>query len=419
MAIKTLTFYSNYFNHHQKALCDEFYKLLGDGFKFIETMPMEGFRAQMGWGEDIPSYVVKTYESNENAALADRLSIESDLIIMGTAPEDYCENRLKENKLTFRYSERPLKEGFIKFFIPRLTKKYIRMHLKNRDKNIYVLGASAFTSLDFKKMFNSYPGKCYKFGYFPEHKVVDRFENLNKSGNQGNNSDNAGIATLEYDHEKTPVSILWLGRMLKLKHPELVVKACKRLMDQGYDFRLNMVGEGEMRPIVEKMVKDYGLSDRVTFENFLSPNEARERMSQYDIYVMTSDKLEGWGSVIYEGLNAGCAVVASHICGATPWLVEDSKCGLVFKSESVDSLTEKLKKLLDNPKLITEYGKAAYEKMQKTWNPENAAKSVIRLAEGLLAAGADGKNIIEPTKEYVIEEGPCSKAEDLRNNWFG
>ena len=405
--IKTLTFFSNYYNHHQKALCDEFFAILGDGFKFVETMPMESFRAQMGWGEDTPSYVIRSYESPEMEAVASKLAVESDLVIMGTAPEEYCENRLKENKLTFRYSERPLKEGFIKFFIPRLTKKYIRMHLKNRDKNIYVLGASAFTALDFKKMFNSYPGKCYKFGYFPVHKEYDIDELLKQKHINASTADTKEVPT-----------ILWLGRMLKLKGPDLMVKAAYQLKNLGYDFKLHMVGEGEMRPICEKMVKDYDLTDRVTFEDFLSPDGARDRMAEYQIYVMTSNKLEGWGSVIYEGLNAGCAVVASHICGATPWLVENEKCGLIYKSGDLSSLTSQIKKLLDEPNLIDKYGKAAYEKMHDKWNPKNAAASVIRLAEGLTKAGADGNNIKEPASEYVINDGPCSKAEYLKNNWF-
>ncbi|MDO4188775.1 MAG: glycosyltransferase [Lachnospiraceae bacterium] len=408
--IKTLTFYSNYFNHHQKALCDEFYALLGDGFKFVETMPMEGFRSKMGWGEDTPSYVLRTYEGEEVAKAAEILAISSDLVIMGTAPEEYCEARLSENKLTFRYSERPLKEGFIKFFIPRLTKKYIRMHLKNRDKNIYVLGASAFTALDFKKMFNSYPDKCYKFGYFPVHKEYDIDKLIEKKHELATVSDG--------DSTKEVPTILWLGRMLKLKKPDLMVMAARQLKDLGYDFKLHMVGEGEMREVCEQMVKDFDLVDRVTFEDFLSPDGARDRMAEYQIYVMTSNKLEGWGSVIYEGLNAGCAVVASHICGATPWLVENEKCGLVYKSGDVTSLTEKLRKLLDDKELIDEYGKVAYLKMHDKWNPKNAAYSVIRLAEGLLKAGADGLNIKTPDKEYEILEGPCSKAGYLKNNWF-
>ncbi len=402
MEIRTVTFYSNYFNHHQKSLCDELYKLLGDGFTFVETMPMEEFRASMGWGENAPSYTIRTYESEEVHKKAMELSISSDVVIMGTAPEIYVEERLKDNKLTFRYSERPLKEGFIKFFIPRLTKKYLHLHVSNRNKNMYVLAASAFTSLDFKKMFNSYKNKCYKFGYFPVHKVYDINELMERKERLSNGK----------------ISILWLGRMLKLKRPDLVIKAAARLKKDGYDFTLHMVGEGEMRPVCEKLVKDLGLENNVTFEDFLSPDDAREKMADYKVYVMTSNKLEGWGSVIYEGLNAGCAVVASHICGATPWLVEDKKCGLVFKSGSVDSLYNKLKYLFDNQKLIKEYGVRAYNKMHDKWNPQNAAKSILQLSKGLLLAGADGKDNIYPLKEYEIVDGPCSRATDLRNNWY-
>ena len=214
------------------------------------------------------------------------------------------------------------------------------------------------------------------------------------------------------------VTILWLGRMLKLKRPDLIVSAAKNLKDLGYDFKLHMVGEGEMRPVLEDMVKRSGLEDRVTFEDFLSPDKARERMSEYMIYVMTSNKLEGWGSVIYEGLNASCAVVASHICGATPYLIKDKENGLIFKSGDVKSLTNKLKMLLDNNELIEKYGRNAYETMHSKWNPENAAKSVLKLAEGLIKAGSDGFNVKYPDKECIIEDGPCSKAGYLKNNWY-
>ena len=164
--MNTITFYSNYFNHHQKALCDAFYAILKEGFTFVETMPMEEFRSDMGWGEQCPPYVLKTYESAQNEEKARELGNSSDLVIMGTAPEYYIEPRIAENKIVFRYSERPLKEGFIKFFIPRLTKKYIHLHVRNKNRKVFILAASAFAAYDFKKMFGSYPDKCYKFAYF-------------------------------------------------------------------------------------------------------------------------------------------------------------------------------------------------------------------------------------------------------------
>ena len=391
--MRTLTFYSNYFNHHQKALCDAFYDLLGEGFTFVETMPMESFRSGMGWGENCPGYVLKTYESVDNEQKAKDLGLSSDLVIMGTAPEYYIEPRIDADKIVLRYSERPLKEGFIKFFIPRLTKKYIHLHVRNRKKNIHILAASAFTSADFKKMFDSYPGRCYRFAYFPKHYDYDTEELFEKKKRI---ADAAGAVT-----------ILWEGRMIRLKRADLVIKAAAALRAKGYDFRLKLVGDGDRKGRLIELSHRLGLDDVVSFEGFLSPDEARQKMADAQIYVMTSNFLEGWGSVIYEALNAGCAVVASHACGATPWLVKDGKTGFVFRSGSVKSLTGKLEKLLSDADLRRSLGEAAYGQMASQWNPKEAAKRVM----GLYDALTEGRST-------PYEDGPCSVAPIMKNNWY-
>ena len=398
MEIKTLTFFSNYYNHHQKALCDEWYSLLGDGFTFVETEPIEGFRATMGWGkEEVPPYVLRTYIDDASHRRAIGLGRSSDLVVMGTAPEIYIEERLRLNKITFRYSERPLKEGFIKFFIPRLTKKYIHLHVRNRKKNIYILAASAYTAWDYRMMFDSYPGKCYKFGYFPEHKHYDPEKLMNMKK----------IAADRATGDQNMPTILWEGRMLRLKRPDLLLKAAKALREKGYIFRLTFIGEGSERKKLEMMTRMYGLADITAFIDFLSPEEAREKMADAKIYVMTSNYLEGWGSVIYEALNAGCATVVSHAPGAAPWLVKHEKTGLIFKSGSVESLTEQLEKLLKDPSLCDKYGIAAYKQMERLWNPQVAARNVLTLAKDL----SEGK-------KTSIKEGPCSRARILKNSWY-
>lgn len=398
MEIKTLTFFSNYYNHHQKALCDEWYSILGEGFTFVETEPIEGFRSTMGWGkEDVPPYVIKTYVSNEMHKKALSLGMNSDLVVMGTAPEIYIEERLKLNKITFRYSERPLKEGFIKFFIPRLTKKYIHLHVRNRRKNIYVLAASAYTAWDYRLMFNSYPGKCYKFGYFPEHKEYDVKKLMDRK---------SVAADRETGRADMP-TILWAGRMLRLKRPDLLVKAAKKLREKGYNFRVLFIGEGKERKRVQMLTIMYGLSDIISFMDFLSPDEAREKMADSKIYVMTSNFLEGWGSVIYEALNAGCATVVSHAPGAAPWLVRNEKTGLIFKNGNADSLAAQLEKLLSDPQLIVKYGTAAYEQMAELWNPQVAARNVLTLADDLTEG-----------RKCSIRKGPCSRAKIMTNRWY-
>ncbi len=407
MQVQTLTFYSNYFNHHQKALCEAWYAILGDGFTFVETMPMESFREEMGWGESERPYLLKAYAGEEEEKRALSLAVSSDLVVMGTAPERYIRERLSRDLITFRYSERPLKEGFIKFLIPRLTVKYLDLHVKNKKKPLYILAASAFTSLDYHKMLRSYEGKCYRFGYFPEHLLYD-------------------IDTLmrqKKEHAKEAPTILWMGRMIRLKRPELVLLALAQLKREGYSFRLQMAGDGEMREKLERMSETLGLSEWTVFHDFYKPREARDVMADAQIYVMTSNKLEGWGSVIYEAQNAGCAQVASHACGATPWLVKNGESGLVFCSGSVESLKAGLKKMLDHPELAERCGRNAYAQMKDLWNPVTAATRVIALAEYIdekLSAMSpeERKRSGFRVEGSPFADGPCAVAPFLKNQWF-
>lgn len=389
----TLAFFSNYFNHHQKALCDELYQRLGEGFHFIETEPIEDFRAKMGWGkEEVPPYVIKSYENIEgNEGFAMRLASESDVVVMGTAldSEKYLKERLANNKLTFRYSERPLKEGRWKIFIPYLAKKFYVNHISNRNKPIYCLCAGAFVSSDYRFLLNSYPDKCYKFGYFPfpEKRSADEISALKMQNNR--------------------IKILWCGRFLRLKRADLLIKAAAKARDEGFDFELKIVGEGEEESSLRSLVRGLKLDDRTSFPGYLSPEDTREEMAGSDIYVCTSNKLEGWGSVIYEGLAAGCAVIATSAAGATPFLVKDGVTGYVYRSGDADSLADKLISCLKDMGNARAMGRRAFEQMRDLWNPGIAASRLIEVSEHLLKG-----------ERFFFDEGPLSRAEIIYEDWF-
>ncbi|MCR5485916.1 MAG: glycosyltransferase [Lachnospiraceae bacterium] len=387
--IKTLTFYSNYFNHHQKAFCDSLESLLGEGFTFVETEPMEEFRSRMGWGkEDIPSYVLKSHRGEEERKKAFELALSSDVVIIGTAPEELISRRMEENRLTFRYSERPLKEGRFKIFIPRLAKKFVVNHISKRKKELYILAAGAFVSSDYRFL-HSYIGKCYKFGYFPKAEEKS-FEELQQS--------RAG-------HDKA--RILWAGRFLKLKRADLLIRAAKSCRDNGADFELRFVGDGEEEKRLKGLVKKLRLSDVASFTGFLSPEDTRREMEEADIFVCTSNKLEGWGSVIYEALSAGLAVIATSKAGATPFLIREGKTGLVFESGNAADLAEKLMILLHAPEEARRLGQNAYDNMQRHWNPEEAAKRLLAVSERLLSG-----------EHFFFEEGPLSYAQEMKEGWY-
>ena len=106
----TVTFISNYINHHQIPFSNACYELLGEEYHFIQTQPMEQERLSMGWsreGETLP-YVLFLYENEE---FCRKLIMESDVLLAGwSGREDLVEERLNGGKLTIRISERLYRE---------------------------------------------------------------------------------------------------------------------------------------------------------------------------------------------------------------------------------------------------------------------------------------------------------------------
>ena len=374
-----VAFFTNFINHHQVHVADELYKALGSDYVFVATEDIPQSFKDNGYPDysDRP-YLLKAYlEENTNEAM--RLAEDVDVIIIGSAPEIYMERRLKLNKLTFRYSERWFKDGYLHLLSPRALWYYYNHHTKYRKHNLYMLCASAFTASDVSKVF-AYPDKCFKWGYFTRVEKFDIEKNLEEKRSEN-------------------VRIMWCARFLDWKHPELPVKMAKQLKELGYLFEIDMFGSGDELEQTKLLAKELCVDDIVRFRGSVPNSQILEEMRHHDIFLFTSDRNEGWGAVLNEAMSNGCAVVASDKIGAVPFLVKNRVNGLVFRSESVGSLFENVKYLIDNKQERERMSRNAYDTMLNMWSPANAAQRLLQLMQGLL----DGR-VLE------FEEGPCSKA---------
>ena len=371
---------SNYFNHHQKSLCTAILKQ-GDRLSFVETddTHQQGYQTRLQ-----ESYVIQ-YRRNEKAS--EEQIQAADVVIFGACPNHLIALRMAENKLSFLYSERFFKKGTWRRFIPQTRKKVTERIVQYKDKRLYALCASAFLPYDLK-LLGFLPEKCFRWGYFPENKTYQ-------------------IADLCAKKDRR--RIMWAGRFLDWKHPDDALQIAKRLKDAGNDFHMDIVGTGEMETQLKGMADNMDLRECVTFLGSMPPDEVRGLMEQAGIYLFTSDRNEGWGAVLNESMNSGCAVVASHVIGSVPYLMKHRENGLIYKSGDVDGLYAHVKYLLDNPGEQERLGRAAYETITGLWNAEIAAQRLIALSEHLLAG-----------EKYpdLFEDGPCSRAEIVKDNWF-
>ena len=381
-----ITFVSNLFNHHQKYVSDALSRDTNQGYRFIATMGMPDHLKKVGYQEfsRIP-YIINAYENESMKKAALEEINASDVVIFGSAPDEYIRRYKKQRRILFRYSERPLKKGSEPGkYLFRLAKWKL---LQNPGQSTFLLCAGAFTSSDFSKFF-LYKNRAYKWGYFPETKKYDISELIRKK-----------------DHTK----ILWVGRFLDWKHPDDALRVAKKLKDAGTSFTMDIVGAGAMELQLKEMADALGLTDRVSFPGPAPSDQVRGLMEEAGIYLFTSDRNEGWGAVLNESMNSGCAVVASHAIGSVPYLMKHRKNGLVYRSGNVDELYEKVKYLLDHPEEQERLGQAAYETITGEWNAEVAAERLIALSEHLIA-GEKHPNL--------YQTGPCSRAEIIKDEWF-
>lgn len=381
-----VAFLSNYLCIHQVPFCKCMHQALGDDFCFVATEKIGTARLTQGYCDldHDYSFVMRAYESKQAQQKAQCVTDEADVVIIGSAPLEYIQKRLKNKKLTFLYTERLYKNGYQAWKLPVRLWRFWKTY--GRHKRLYLLCASAFTAGDFAKT-GTFLGKSYKWGYFPP---THNYEDIH--------------ALIE---RKKPASILWVGRFLDWKHPEHVIEVARRLREDNYEFQIQMLGSGERWDAIKQMVCDQGLQDCVQLVGAVPAEQVRNYMDAASIFLFTSDRNEGWGAVLNESMNSGCAVVASDAIGSVPFLLEDGENGLCYQSGNVDDLYNKVKTLLEKPQLCHRLGETAYETVTTLWCAEVAAKRLLELAESLVK---------DPKQQVQYESGPCSKAHILREN---
>ena len=363
------------------------YNRLGEDFKFVATEPVHEERLKMGYHDmsELYPFTLNTYISNENHLEGVRLGTVSDVVIIGAAPDLYIKNRLNENKIIFRYSERIFKRGQWRVLNPRIAYSLYRDHTRYRNKKVYMLCASAYTADDFN-LVGAYKKKTYKWAYFPEVKQYN-------------------IEGLISKKKNSIPKILWAGRFLDWKHTDHAILTANMLKKLGYKFTLDIIGTGELGNHLKDIINEYNLSDRVNLLGSMKPEDVRKHMELANIYLFTSDYNEGWGAVLNESMNSGCAVVASHAIGSVPFLMKNGLNGLIYKNGDIQDLFKCTKGLLDDSKLCEQLGREAYKTLENVWNANVAAERFLKLANGLLM-----------DENISFQDGPCSKASVIRQH---
>lgn len=377
----TLTFVTNFVHHHQLPVADEFYKHLGGGYYYIATKPLPDWLIRGGYDPNLERpYIVRSYRSLDEMEEARRLIDDSDVVIIGSAPNEWVLKRKENNKVTFHYHERWLKDINIHTFSPRNLYCIYNHYFRFRKKRTYLLCASAFTAHDAHR-FGCFPDRCFKWGYMT---AVD--ENLK-------------LGATMVEPISTSVKLMWCARFLDWKHPELPVQLAARLKKKGYRFVIDMFGSGKEFEKTKSLIEILNVSNHVRLCGNRPNEKILEEMRRHRIFLFTSDRNEGWGAVLNESMSNGCVPVASDAIGSVPFLIKDAENGMIFNSCNLDSLERKVCTLLDDRNMLSRMSFEALRTMREVWSPRVAAANFLELAHHALQGTLD---------LYKREEGPAS-----------
>ncbi len=166
--------------------------------------------------------------------------------------------------------------------------------------------------------------------------------------------------------------LLFVGRLRIRKGLEVLLHALADLDGPGAQAKLVIIGDGEHRPRVQKLVSKLGLDSRVVMPGRCAPGQIRGVMARARALVVPSI-YEGMPLVILEAMAAGLPIVASRVSGI-PEVVEDGASGWLVPPEEVGALRAALSEVLENPVEAAKRGRRGRELVASSATPVDAAR---------------------------------------------
>lgn len=141
---------------------------------------------------------------------------------------------------------------------------------------------------------------------------------------------------------KRNIDILFVGRLVEAKNPELFLQLSKIAKDKKNDLNIVMIGDGELMNFTLDKIKSLGLEDNIKVLGYES--NPQDYMRQAKVFLNTS-AWEGFGLVVLEAMLNGSVVVTTKV-GGLKEIVIDEYNGFFIQDKN--SAVEKIIDIIDN-----------------------------------------------------------------------
>jgi glycosyltransferase involved in cell wall biosynthesis len=190
--------------------------------------------------------------------------------------------------------------------------------------------------------------------------------------------------------ERTPIPgaprLVSVGRLAEQKGQLLLIEAAARLIAEGVDCEVVIVGDGPMRGQAERLIDRLGARGKVRITGSLSNLDVRREIESARALVLPSFA-EGLPTVFMEAMALGRPVIGTYIAGA-PELVEPGACGWLVPAGSVDELARAMRACLAAP--VEDLERMGREGARRVAERHDASKEARKLADLFGAPSSPG-----------------------------
>ena len=316
-----IAYYTDSISEHQVPVALKLVEKFGEGnFRYFYLNDRATHRKQM-MGKDAVKFSWTKKVSEAKDEFQEWVQ-EADVLYTIFRKPELFEKRIAKGKLTLYMSERWFKPptGFLRLLHPRYFNMARRIVSCFESGLVLYFPTGLIAARDMVRLYSLLKGNWQSvFGTI--RLDYERFAGGRVNGYPwmrmwGYFVDASKQYTVRRNRNK-PLRVLWVGRFLKLKRVDTIIRAVRST--PGVE--LDVFGTGDQEESLKAMSRS---CERISFHGVIPLAEVREQMRQHDVYVMSSNGFDGWGAVVSEAIEEGMTVLGTYECGAPATLLPDS-----------------------------------------------------------------------------------------------
>jgi glycosyltransferase involved in cell wall biosynthesis len=166
------------------------------------------------------------------------------------------------------------------------------------------------------------------------------------------------------------------------------------------DWPLVLLGDGELRPMIEARREALGLSAHVHLPGFRQYDELPAFYATAGCFIHASTT-EQWGLVVNEAMASGLPVLVSNRCGCAPVLVDEGRNGFTFDPLDTQAIGAGLKRIASLPGLASMRERSL--ELIEDWGPARFGAGLYGAARHAVAVGAARPSLIGRAAFGLVE----------------